>query len=225
MQSCGPTCLHAIYGYLGHELPLASIIDSVDNVAGGGTVAVFLACDALRRGFDASIYTYNLQVFDPTWFDVPGTDIAAKLSLQMRAKTDARLQAICQGYIDFLAMGGRLRFVDLTRKLLRGFLTAGLPVLTGLSATYLYRSAREIGDQDTADDVRGAPVGHFVVLEGYDRSSLRIAVCDPLLENPLGEGHRYEVHIDRVIGAILLGVVTHDANLLVIERRTGRRAR
>ena len=32
----------------------------------GGTFAVFLACDALRKGYCATIYTYNLMVFDPT---------------------------------------------------------------------------------------------------------------------------------------------------------------
>jgi hypothetical protein len=33
----------------------------------------------------------------------------------------------------------------------------------------------------------------------------------------MAPGQYYEIKIDRVIGAILLGVLTHDANLLVIE--------
>ena len=35
------------------------------------TLAVLLGCHALRRGYEATIYTFNLQVFDPTWFEEP----------------------------------------------------------------------------------------------------------------------------------------------------------
>ena len=67
-MSCGPTCLHALYRYYGDELPLEAVIEQVESLEGGGTLAVLLACHALRRGYDATIYTYNLKVFDPTWF-------------------------------------------------------------------------------------------------------------------------------------------------------------
>jgi hypothetical protein len=52
-------------------------------------------------------------------------------------------------------------------------------------------------------------------------------VADPLATNPVGAGQRYEVNIDRVICAILLGVLTYDANLLIVrppERRGGAHA-
>lgn len=217
LQSCGPTCLQAVYNWFGHQCDLHELIATLPTIEGGGTVAVLLANDALRRGFQADIYTYNLRVFDPSWFTTPGTNIAAKLSLQMQAKNEPRIRSICSAYIEFLAMGGRLKFVDLTRALLRGILGRGLPILTGLSATYLYRVVREFGDDDHDDDIRGEPTGHFVVLDGYNRTERTISVCDPLKANPLGRGQHYDIHIDRVIGAILLGVLTHDANLLVLR--------
>ena len=43
-------------------------------------------------------------------------------------------------------------------------------------------------------------------------------VADPFYENPLGEGHFYDVDVQRLIRAILLGAVTYDANLLVLAR-------
>ncbi|MCI0655805.1 MAG: cysteine peptidase family C39 domain-containing protein, partial [Acidobacteria bacterium] len=64
--TCGPTCLHAVYRYHGDEIPLAQVIQEVPAEPGGGTHAVCLACHALRRGYRARIYTYNLQAFDPT---------------------------------------------------------------------------------------------------------------------------------------------------------------
>lgn len=44
-------------------------------------------------------------------------------------------------------------------------------------------------------------------------------VADPYLPNPLAEDHYYEVELDRLVCAILLGVLTHDANLVMIEPR------
>ena len=176
--TCGPTCLHAIYRYWGAEEVLDEVIARTLKLERGGTVAVFLACDALRRGYQATIYTYNLTVFDPTWF-ARGVDLGERMRRQRQAKNDARLQHVTEGYLEFLSLGGRLRLTDLSRPLIRGLLRRRLPILTGLSSTYLYRAAREYGPDDRPDDVRGAPAGHFVVMAGYDRKERSILVADP----------------------------------------------
>jgi hypothetical protein len=214
--TCGPTCLHAVYKYWGADVPLPEVIARTHKLEHGGTFAIFLACDALRQGYQATIYTYNLTVFDPTWF-VPGVDIAERLQRQRDVKKDdARLQHVTEGYLEFLRLGGRLRLTDLTRPLIRGLLRRNLPILTGLNSTYLYRAVREYGPNDEPDDVRGLPSGHFVVIAGYDRKKRNVLVVDPYDRHPYGPSHEYWVSIDRVLGAILLGIVTHDANLLLI---------
>jgi hypothetical protein len=214
--TCGPTCLHALYRYWGDEQPLTEVISRTRRFEHGGTVAVFLACDALRRGYQATIYTYNLMVFDPTWFS-PGVDVAARLLRQREAKGERRLQDVTEGYLEFLDLGGQLRLTDLSGRLIRGLLRRKFPILTGLSSTYLYRTAREHGPQDVSDDVRGTPAGHFVVIAGYNRRRESFLLSDPYLPHPYGPGHEYWVGIDRLIGAVLLGIVTHDANLLLIH--------
>lgn len=219
--TCGPTCLHAVYRYWGEEAPLGEVIGRTRKLEEGGTFAVFLACDALRRGYEATIFTYNLTVFDPTWFR-NGVDIGERLRLQRDAKDDRRLRRATEGYLEFLQLGGRLRLNDLSRTLVRGLLRRGLPILTGLSSTFLYRSAREYGPDDAPDDVRGRPGGHFVVLAGYNRRERSVLVADPYGPHPYGPSHEYWISIDRVIGAVLLGIVTHDANLLVIRPRGAR---
>jgi hypothetical protein len=45
------------------------------------------------------------------------------------------------------------------------------------------------------------------------------------MPNPLATEHLYELDIDRVINAILLGILTYDDNLLVILPRGRRRTR
>ncbi|BCB27461.1 hypothetical protein SKTS_23470 [Sulfurimicrobium lacus] len=214
--TCGPTCLHSIYRYWGEDAQLPDIIARTRKMELGGTFAIFLACDALLQGYQATIYTYNLTVFDPTWF-VPGVDIAERLQRQRESKTDARLHYVTEGYLEFLSLGGQLRLNDLSRPLLRGLLRRNLPILTGLSSTYLYRAAREYGPNDEPDDVRGLPAGHFVVIAGYDRAKHTVLVVDPYGLHPYGPSHEYWINIDRVLGAVLLGIVTHDANLLVIH--------
>jgi hypothetical protein len=119
----------------------------------------------------------------------------------------------------FLRRGGELRFEELTTALVRKYLARNIPILTGLSATYLYGSAREFGPNGRPDDIRGKPAGHFVVLCGYDRDTREVLVADPLQKNPLSGTNQYTVSIDRVICAILLGILTYDANLLIIEPR------
>lgn len=216
-ETCGPTCLHAVYRYFGRDVTLDKLIEEVPSLPGGGTLAVLLACHALRNGFRARIYSYNLNVFDPTWFELPVNEVARKLKAQRRFKKGARMRVATDAYLEFLELGGELRLADLTPALIRKYLNRSLPILTGLSATYLYRCAREFGPKLDYDDVRGNPLGHFVVLSGYHRDERLVQISDPLLPNPVSTQHQYEVKINRVICAILLGIVTYDANLLIIR--------
>ncbi len=82
---------------------------------------------------------------------------------------------------------------------------------------------RELVGTRSPTTCAASPVGHFVVLCGYDQSNRTVLVADPLHPNPLASEQTYAVEIDRVKNAILLGIVTHDANLLIIEPRTSRK--
>ncbi len=214
--SCGPTCLQALYRYYGNDLPINQLIDEVRMLDEGGTMAVFLANHALRNGYRATIYTYNLQLFDPSWFK-GDTDIAERLQKQARHKRARRLQIATKGYLEFLRLGGEVRFREMNARLIRDYLRRGIPMLTGLSSTYLYDAMREVPDTNADDDLRGEPAGHFVILSGYDPETRHVRIADPWPEHPYEPAHDYEVTISRLVGAILLGVVTYDANLLVIE--------
>lgn len=216
--TCGPTCLHAIYRHYGLHLPLAELVAGIKKLPSGGTADVFLGIDALRRGYRATIHTFNIRLFDPTWFR-PEVDLAAKLRAQAAWKGGERpvLAQLTAAYLEFLALGGTVLLTDLTGDFIRRHLQRGVPLLTGLSSTFLYRHMREYGDDDHDDDVRGEPQGHFVVLCGYRSGVRTVLVADPYEENPLSPSHHYEVPLTRAIGAIMLGVLTHDASLLVIE--------
>ena len=219
--SCGPTCLHAIYRYYRQELPLDRVIREAPALEGGGTLGVLLGRHALQHGFRVTIYTFNLTVLDPTWFAGKAVDLEAKLAAQAEHKKDPRLREASDGYRAFLKAGGELRMEDLTVGLLRKYLKRGVPILAGLSSTYLYQASRERPEDGEDDDIGGVPAGHFVVLSGYDPASRRVTVADPYTPNPYAAGHRYEVAIERAVCSILLGIVTYDANLIIVTPAGG----
>lgn len=219
--TCGPTCLQSLYRYWADPISLDTVIDEVEALEGGGTLAVLLGLHALSRGYRATIYTCNLHVFDPSWFKSEKTDLSAKLRAQQAAKhDDERLVHASDAYLRFLANGGQVRYEEISGKLIRRHLNRRVPLLAGLSATYLYNCPRELNDEN--DDIRGTPLGHFVLLDGYEMSRRRVHVLDPYRENPAFRRHHYWVDMSRLVVAIHLGIVTYDANLLVIERPKGR---
>jgi hypothetical protein len=185
----------------------------------GGTLAVMLACHALKRGYEVTIYTYNLVVFDPTWFH-KGINLQEKLTEQRHYKNDEKIRRASNAYIEFLNLGGEIRFEDLRPSLLKKYFSQGMPILTGLSATYLYKTTREyVNDRNQIvySDVKGIPAGHFVVLCGYDRTKRHVVVADPYHENTISGDNYYAVRLGRLLNSIMLGVLTYDANFMIIR--------
>ncbi|MBC5991669.1 peptidase-C39 like family protein [Pontibacter cellulosilyticus] len=219
-STCGPTSLHAVYRYFKDPITLSDVIKEVPYLDEGGTLEVLLACHALKRGYRASIYTYNLHIFDPTWIGLSNEEIILKLEQQLEYKKGSKFRRATMAYIEFLRLGGELKSRDLTKSLLIEYFEQGIPLLTGLSATYLYRSAREFADEagnSVYDDVQGYPMGHFVVLCGFGEDMKSIVVADPYQENPYFKDNYYEVKASHLINSIMLGMATFDANLLAIQ--------
>lgn len=222
-ETCGPTCLHAIYHYYGSHHALEDIINSIERSLSGGTLTPMLGKHAVINGFDTTLYVNNVELFDPTWFHQGASDSAhliAKLTEQMKYKKNKRMLQASMAYIEYLQLGGTMRFETVNGALLKSYFKQNIPILTALSATYLYRSARERYTADGTgyyDDVQGTPCGHFVVLCGYDESNRQIVVADPHRENPISHNNYYKVSSYRLINAIMLGVLTYDAHLLIIK--------
>jgi hypothetical protein len=218
--TCGPTCLHSLYQYYGEDISLTQVIKEVKQLKDGGTLAVMLGNHALQHGYKATIYSYNLYVFDPTWFKGSSKEMISNLKRQMNFKHKRRkLQTASKAYIKFLENGGQIRYEELDEKLIKGFLSKSVPILTGLSATYLYGTAREIPQFNEYHSVKGEPAGHFVIISGYEDEHNTVYLSDPMTPNPMGKGQVYNVTFQRLINSIMLGIVTYDANLLIIEPR------
>src|SRR5690606_36376505 len=116
------------------------------------------------------------------------------LKRQMAVKYKQRkLQVASKAYIQFLEAGGEMRFAELDEELIKSYLNQSIPILTGLSATYLYGTPREIPQFDIYDDIKGEPAGHFVVISGYDEEKRSVCLADPMTSNPIAPGRVYGV--------------------------------
>jgi hypothetical protein len=218
--SCGPTSLLKVLLGYGDERTFEDVEAAVSRNPDGGTLGVFLAQAALSLGYDATLYSYNLRIFDPTWAELSPPRLVEKLRERIVSVEDPRLQVAEEAYASFIESGGRVCFDDLDAELLLGLLRAGRPVICGLSATYLYRTPREIADTGAFDDVGGEPSGHFLVVVGYADAGASFIVSDPYRGLPLTSQGTYEVGAQRLLNAILLGVMTYDGVLVVVEPRS-----
>lgn len=215
-SSCGPTCLHAIYQFYGKNFDLHELIEDVREFEEGGTISVHLATDALDRGFQTTLYTYNLRVFDPTWWNLPRGEMIHKLKQRIAHLNQKKDVEAHQAFVEYLERGGELRLADLSPDFCSRLIAQGKPILVGLSATYLYQSSRETSDNQD-NDVAGWPVGHFVLLTGYYPDTLEVVLSDPFGRNPFNPHGIYRIDVHRFINAVLLGIVTYDANFLIIS--------
>ena len=220
--TCGPTCLHALYRYYDDPMDLDTVIEQVPQWQAGGTLDVYLALHALARGYQTTIMPFNLMVFDPTWAGMPPAALKEKLRQQLPHKRDLPgFEEVTLAYLDYLEKGGQIQYAVITPMLIRKYLKAGVPILAGLSATYLYDHSRELERDGKVvyDDIRGTSCGHFVVLSGYDKLHRTVQVADPFVPNPMTDERYYEVDIYRLVCAIMLGILTYDGNLLIIKKR------
>lgn len=217
--TCGPTCLMQLYSYYHDFRPFDAIHGDTPTNPDGGTFAVYLGLTALRHGYRATLYPWDLRVFDPSWFELSQRSLAAKLLARAAHVTNPAVKRAATAWHQFIAEGGRIEFAELSPDLIVGALDRGHPILCGLSATWLYRQTRERPDDNEWDDIQGDPTGHFVVVCGYSGAGKRFMVRDPSSHVPFSNNGRYVVPARRLINAILLGDVTQDAVLLEIWPR------
>ena len=121
-------------------------------------------------------------------FASKSVNLADKLQAQAKAKRRLKLQVATSGYLDFLKAGGAIRFMDLNRALLRRLLQTR-PTRSDWFECNLSVSlgSRVRPRNDVDDDINGEPVGHFVLLTGYDRHKREILISDPTFSQPPGQ--------------------------------------
>ena len=217
--TCGPTSLHAIYHNYGYQISLHRLISEIEMLEGGGTLGVFLGLDALKRGFDATIHSVNLEIFDPTWVNLSMEALADKLRQEYAAKHRAKLRVAIKAYLRFIELGGIVSLKDFKPGLFDRYFKKNVPLIAGVSTTFLYQSKREYTNSDNMsvfDDIHGDPTGHSVVVYGENEEK-KFLIADPDCTNPIAHDHYYAVERNRLVHSILLGILTYDSLILAVQ--------
>ena len=217
--TCGPTSLHAIYNHYGYKISLPKLISEIEMLEGGGTLGVFLGLDALKRGFDATIHSVNLEIFDPTWVDLPMNELYHKLELEYTAKKKVKLRIAIKAYLRFIEAGGIVNLKDFKPGLFDRYFKKDIPLITGVSTTFLYQSKREYTNEKNMsvyDDIHGEPMGHFIVVYGENEEK-KFLLADPDSTNPIANNNYYAVERNRLVHSILLGILTYDSLILAVQ--------
>ncbi len=214
--SCGATCLYSIYHYYEDDITLEELLKEVKHVDNGGTLALLLGINALKRGYKALLITYNVDFFDPSWFVSPGVNIVSKLRLQKRWRHELIIQQYTPWYLDYIKDGGSITSEPFTEELVKKCIDHGDPLLIGVNVSYLYGESRIF--RDRYNDIRGMSEGHFVIICGYDTLKGTLLIADPWQTNPFSLKSTYWVKFNHLITSMMLGVLTHDANVLVISK-------
>lgn len=215
--SCGPTALTAVLQFHGAKLDLPAVRSATPVNPDGGTLAPHLGRAALSFGFAVRAHPLALKVFDPTWRGLPREALRDRVGRRLQTRPEGRERRVHEAWLGFLDAGGEVALGELRASELVGAIDRGHPLICGLCVTWLYQHARELPDDNQIDDIEGQPVGHFVVICGYERGGAKFVVADPWPQPPFAhDDGLYVVSRRRLTQAILLGDATHDAVLVEV---------
>lgn len=183
-----------------------------------GTSPGHLAAYIANKGYTATAYIFDTELFDRSWQGMESAQVVQSLRRrQQHIPANAWLakyhQVLVDGWEQFQQAGGRFEFPMLSVSLLRQLLDGG-PLLTNVNSTYFNGGPKrryDIAADAFVDDViGGVSLTHTMTCAGYKDGKFLIIDPDP----PEGTAqHRWE-NSDHVIASIM-AAQTESINLLV----------
>jgi len=169
-NTCGPSSLQQILAYYGIEMDLKKIMRNVKIYKGGFAFMSDLATYVKKLGFDSKIICYDASIVDPTWSELSKRKIIQKLVKRFKFEKNG-----IKKLIKFLKVNGKLEIRIPTKELILSYLKKKVPPIICLSSTILRGKSRRY--KGKYDDIKGNPIGHFLVISGYDNGYF--IVTDP----------------------------------------------
>jgi predicted double-glycine peptidase len=164
--SCTNACLRMVAGYFGRKLDRDEIDRALFKDSAGCSFNTDIARFALRHGFAAECYGYNLYLTDPADGGLAPSALLSKLRREQAHLRDQWYRPMLASIVAALAEGVRYVVRRPAFEIAAGYLRQRIPVIAVVSYPALH-------------GVRGNPFsGHDVVLTGYD--GRRVYFVDPL---------------------------------------------
>ena len=181
---CIPACLQQVFAYYDKEVSQEEILNSLDKPERGMSVPA-AGTFAKRSGFNPTIVTNNMDIFDPTWFDVGSEKLIQHLK-EKKSSLDEYNKSVVEDFLEYLEIGGQIGFDTIDSELFVRSLSNKVPVIIELSSTDLYKK-KDSGEIE----------GHGVVIAGFDGD--KVKVVDPDRDNPYDKTGVYWIPISDIM--------------------------
>jgi hypothetical protein len=222
---CGPYALTQIFNYYRYQITPEEVISQNARYFKNGSLDGYLGALAIEKGFQAILMPFNINIYDPSWKDLPSSLLSRKLQKLKKTK-DQYWQESINSHLFFLNHGGQIKFPELTPDLIYQYLKKKIPLLTSLCITALYQEPKTIAQIDPRtrklklkhDEFTGNLIGHFCVVHGVDLKKQEIYISDPwhLIPQHFSKTRNYKVSFSRFLTSLLYGTYTRDASLIAI---------
>jgi hypothetical protein len=139
--TCGPTCLHAVYRFYGDQLPLDQVIQRDSAASRRWDIGCFAGVPRFAPRLRRDHFDVQSADLRPDLVSAP-ISLAWRIVCELRWPSSGSSKLACgeRGLSGIATdLGGRIQMEDFTSRLIRRYLKREIPILTGLSATYLYR--------------------------------------------------------------------------------------
>lgn len=194
--SCIPACLQQVFGYFAKPISQKEIMKNIKNPQNGMSIPAAGAF-AKKYGFRPIIITNNINIFDPSWFNLSNEKLL--MDLQKRKKfVNKYNQSLINDYLEYLKLGGRISFKTINQGLLTKYLSQNIPIIMELSSTFLYKKRKSTKPGRFNDAFKGEIEGHGIVVAGFDKNKFKVVDPDSK-SNPYSKSGIYWVFIDELI--------------------------
>lgn len=219
-QLSGAETLRGIYAYYGEDISMDDLVVSTTRFSNRRLRPLALAIDALERGYAVTVHCCDTRIFDLSWMGLVSSELKEKLEYHKSKADSVHLTQTFDAYIQILEKGGTIDLSEINRAVIRKAVELKAPIIAAVSATHLFHSKREYldsKDRPVLDDAKGKTAGHLVAVTAW--VGKEITLHDPYLANPITGKAKYKVYISRLMRSILLGVLSYDAQMVVITKK------
>jgi len=208
--SCIPACLQEVFGFYKKHISQEKIMGSSLNPKLGMSIpeaGIFAGKD----GFTSLIIVNNIEIFDPTWFNLDEKKLTENLKLR-RHYVNKYYKYLIDLYLKYIRSGGKIKFDTIGVDLLKKYLSQNVPIIMELASTFLYKKAKSRKPGSFNEPFDGEIEGHGVVVAGFDKNKFKIV--DPNTKNnPYNRNGVYWVGSDELLASF--GILEGKSLLLI----------
>jgi hypothetical protein len=195
-NGCGAAGMSMIYKFFGVNLSQEEIIKKIGGLTRWGSFTVDHALMANELGFSTTVYSYNLEYYDPSDSKLSRKELIKKtgelIKKENRQYNIRELKSILKVLRSDVSYEMRIPTLNSIKK----FLDKRIPVVVAVNSAVLFEKKK---------DLRW---GHFLALTGYEKN--RFYYNDP-------HGIKGTISDEKLIFALSNNVFDSSAYLLVIK--------